>query len=49
MATYLQESVLDKLATELYDSNLTLGTRSATDWLIRKLKTVQIERNKLMT
>ena len=48
MATYLNESVLTQLSGELYDNNLTLGTRKATDWMIRKLKTVRVDRNRLM-
>lgn len=48
MVEYLAESVLDKLSRELYDNNLTLGTRKATDWLIRKLKTITVDRRKLM-
>lgn len=44
----INESILDTLQTELYDNNLTLGTRRATDWLIRKLKTLQVDRRKLM-
>jgi hypothetical protein len=48
MVKYLSESVIDSLKSEVYDENLTLGTRKATDWLIRKLKTLQVDRAKLM-
>lgn len=48
MATYLSESIITKLSDELFDINYTLGTRRATDWMIRKLKTIQVNRNQLM-
>lgn len=48
MTEYLAESVLDKLSRELYNNNLTLGTRKATDWLMRKVKTLDVDRRKLM-
>ena len=45
---YISESLIDKLSNEIYDNNLTLGTRKATDWMIRKLKTIPVKRNELM-
>lgn len=45
---YLSESILDNLKSEVYDLGYTLGTRRATDWLIRKLKTLHVNRNQLM-
>jgi hypothetical protein len=46
MAEY--ESILDKLSREMYDLNLTQGTRKATDWMIAKLKNIQVNRHALM-
>ena len=48
MAEYLSESIIDSLSSDLYDLNYTLGTRRAVDWLIRKLKTIQVDRRQLM-
>jgi hypothetical protein len=43
-----KESIIDQLNNTLYDLNYTLGTRRATDWLVRKLKSIHVDRNKLM-
>lgn len=48
MPEYLSESILDQLNNDLYNKNLTQGTRAATDWMAKKMKSMTVDRNKLM-
>lgn len=42
------ESILDRIQSQLYEAGLTQGTRRATDWMIRHLKTLSVKRHQLM-
>jgi hypothetical protein len=45
----IHESIIDKIKAEMYDANLTLGTRRATEWLIKKIRSLgRVNRAKLM-